>query len=90
MKHLTSLPCLAAGLVWLATVTPAVQAAQSAGQHSEPIPMAELGAKAGAQYQGDGLSVAPTPEGALRVSEAGRAGHARRIVAGLDRGAAER
>jgi hypothetical protein len=64
MKHLTSLPCLAAGLVWLATVTPAVQAAQSAGHHSEPIPVAELGAKAGAQYQGDGLSVAPTPEGA--------------------------
>ena len=26
--------------------------------------MSELGAKAGAQYQGDGLSVAPTPEGA--------------------------
>ena len=38
--------------------------AQSVNQSSEPIPMSEVGAKAGAQYHGDGLSVAPTPEGA--------------------------
>jgi len=64
MKHLASLPYLAASLVWLATMIPAVRAAQSASQSSEPIPVSELGAKAGAQYQGDGLSVAATPEGA--------------------------
>ena len=63
MKHLPSIPCLVAGLAWLSAVTPAA-CAQSPGQSSEPIPVAELGAKAGAQYQGDGLSVAPTPEGA--------------------------
>lgn len=46
-----------------AALTPAVPA-QSHSQSSEPIPLSELGAKAGAQYQGDGLSVVPTPEGA--------------------------
>ena len=63
MKHLVFLPGLSAGLVWLATLTPLV-AAQSLRQASAPIPVAELGAKAGAQYRGDGLSVSPTPEGA--------------------------
>jgi hypothetical protein len=61
-KNLTSLPWLAAGLVCLASV-PAV-GAQSPRQSSEAIPVSELGAKAGAQYQGDGLSVTPTPKGA--------------------------
>jgi hypothetical protein len=64
MKHLTSLPYLVAGLVSLAMLTPAGLAAQSTTQVSTPIPLSELGAKAGVQYQGDGLSVAPTPEGA--------------------------
>ena len=63
MNPLTAVHCLVAGLVWLAALTPAVHA-QSASQPSEPIPVSQLGAKAGAQYQGDGLSVAPTPEGA--------------------------
>ena len=31
---------------------------------SEPIPMAQIGAVAGKQYQGEGLSVAATPQGA--------------------------
>ena len=62
MKYSSSLPCLVAGSVWLATMTPA-GFAQSTGQSLEPIPVSELGAKAGAQYQGDGLSVTPTPEG---------------------------
>jgi len=31
---------------------------------SAPIPLAELGAKVGAQYQGDGLAIQPTPDGA--------------------------
>src|SRR6266496_3358792 len=35
-----------------------------AGQTNAPIPFAEIAAKAGAQYQGDGLSVLPSPEGA--------------------------
>src|SRR5439155_9767242 len=34
------------------------------GQTDAPIPFAEIAAKAGAQYQGDGLSVLPSPEGA--------------------------
>ena len=33
-------------------------------QTDAPIPFAEIAAKAGAQYQGDGLSVLPSPEGA--------------------------
>src|ERR1035441_6684190 len=64
MKHLTSLPYLAAGLVSLTRLTPAGLAAQSASQTFAPIPVSELGTKAGARYQGDGLSVAATPEGA--------------------------
>ena len=64
MKHLTPLPCLVAGLAWLSAVTPAVRAAASAREPSKPIPVAELGEKISAQYQGEGLSVMPTPEGA--------------------------
>ena len=63
MKQLTCLLYLTAGLVWLARMTPAVFA-QPPSQSSEPLPMSELGAKAAAQYQGDGLCVVPTPEGA--------------------------
>jgi hypothetical protein len=63
MKYLAPLHCLVAGLLWLVTLTFAVSA-QSANQSSEPIPVAKLGASAGAQYHGDGLSVTPTPEGA--------------------------
>ena len=63
MKHLASHPGLVASLVWLAALPPTVPA-QSSSPASAPIPLAELGAKAGAQYHGDGLSVTPTPEGA--------------------------
>jgi hypothetical protein len=49
MKHLAPLPGLVAGLVWLAALTPTVPA-QSRSQSSEPVPVAELGANAGAQY----------------------------------------
>ncbi|MEK7706517.1 MAG: hypothetical protein AAB380_00770, partial [Verrucomicrobiota bacterium] len=63
MKHLAFLPGLAASLVWLAALTPAVRA-ESVRPSSGPIPASELGAKAGVQYHGDGLSVTPTPEGA--------------------------
>src|SRR5258708_7156738 len=38
--------------------------APAARQTGRPIPFSELGASVGAQYQGDDLSVAPTPEGA--------------------------
>ncbi len=38
--------------------------ALSRSQSSEPIPAAKLGAIAGAQYRGDGLSVVPEPDGA--------------------------
>ena len=37
---------------------------QRAANKSEPIPLDQLGAAAGKQYQGDGLSVTATPEGA--------------------------
>jgi hypothetical protein len=46
MKPFTSLYCVVAGLVWLATMTPAVRA-QFASQSAEPIPLSELGAKDG-------------------------------------------
>ncbi|MEO0017428.1 MAG: hypothetical protein RLZZ522_711 [Verrucomicrobiota bacterium] len=61
--RLPSLPCLAASLIWLATPTPMLLAL-SPSQPAAPIPVAELGVQAGAQYHGDGLSVTPTPEGA--------------------------
>ena len=38
--------------------------AASAANQSAPIPMDQLGAVAGKQYQGDGLSVIATPDGA--------------------------
>src|ERR1043166_2330790 len=63
MKRFTSHSGLVAVSVWLAALTPTVPA-QSSNQPPEPIPISELGAKAGAQYRGDGLSVSPTPGGA--------------------------
>ena len=47
----------------------AAQDVPKSSQTGAPISMAELSAKVGAQCQGDGLSVSPTPEGAqLRCS----------------------
>jgi hypothetical protein len=63
MKKLTPHQCLVAGFLCLVTLT-LTAPAQSVNQPSEPIPESELGARAGAQYQGDGLSVVPLPEGA--------------------------
>ena len=63
MKHFPSISCLVAGLAWLSAVTPAA-CAQSPGQSSKSIPVVELGARASAQYQGDGLCVMATPQGA--------------------------
>ena len=63
MKHLAALLALVASLVWLAPLTPGVSA-ESAGPSSESIPVSELGAKAGAQYHGDGVSVMRTSDGA--------------------------
>src|SRR3954453_16369441 len=60
MKHLAS---VSVGIVCLAVMAPSF-AAQTQLQSSAPIPAAQLGAKAGAQYQGDGLSVRATPAGA--------------------------
>jgi hypothetical protein len=62
----TVLPALLAFALLFAACT-AVCAAQSpatAPAKSDPIPMDQIGAVAGKQYQGDGLSVAATPEGA--------------------------
>ena len=42
----------------------AAQSPAAAPARSEPIPMDQIGAVAGKQYQGDGLSVTATPEGA--------------------------
>ena len=36
----------------------------ASGRAGTPVPFAEVGAKAGAQYHGDGLSVLATPQGA--------------------------
>ena len=63
MKNSTCRLSLTIGLIWLITLARAVLA-QPPSQSSEAIPVAELGAKAGAQYHGDGLSVMPTPDGA--------------------------
>ncbi len=63
MKPIRSLRFLVVSVLWL-TVMAVAANAESAGQSSALIPLSELGAKAGAQYQGDGLSVVPTPEGA--------------------------
>lgn len=54
---------LVAGLVCPATVTLAL-GVQSCRRPSELTTLSQLGATVGAQYHGDGLSVAPTPEGA--------------------------
>ena len=50
-------------LVWL-TMLSSAWCTGYVSQTPPPISVAELGAKAGAQYQGDGLSVVATPEGA--------------------------
>ena len=63
MKRLPLNFPLTAGLVWLITLSSALRAA-SVSQTPELISVSELGAKAGVQYQGDGLSVVATPEGA--------------------------
>ena len=53
--------------VWLAALSAGAQSPRDnspAANPSAPIPMDQLGAVAGKQYQGDGLSVAATPDGA--------------------------
>ncbi len=52
--------------IFLAAFTPSAArpAPGGAPAKSEPIPMGQIGAVAGKQYQGDGLSMAATPEGA--------------------------
>src|SRR5437773_9149924 len=61
MKHLAS---VAAGIFVCLTVPAPNLSGQTRIQSSEPRPVAQLGAKAGAQYHGDGLSVLATPQGA--------------------------
>ena len=63
MKHLALNVPLTTGLVWLNTLASA-WCAGPVSQIPEPISAHELGAKTGAQYQGDGLSVVATPDGA--------------------------
>jgi len=64
MKPPVSLLGLLMSLFGLAPLTTTTMRAESSGQSRTPIPFSELGTKAGAQYQGDGLSVTRTPEGA--------------------------
>ena len=63
MKHIASVTCLVVGIVGLAITAPSAFA-EASQQSSAPIPMDQLGAVAGKQYQGDGLSVIATPDGA--------------------------
>ena len=63
MNTISRQTLLVAGLAWLAALASGVSA-EPANQSAKPIPVSELGAKAGAQYNGDGLSVSPTPDGA--------------------------
>ena len=60
LTHLTAAALLAVQPL----LTQAVLGASPAGKQTEPIPMDQLGAAAGKQYQGDGLSVTATPAGA--------------------------
>ncbi len=53
----------AAGLIGLTLLASPLRV-QCAVHPAAPIDCAELGARAGEQYKGDGLSVVPTPEGA--------------------------
>jgi len=57
-----ALAALVAGQLLAAQTQP--PASPAAGK-SEPIPLSQLGAVAGKQYHGDGLSVSATPDGAL-------------------------
>src|SRR5215471_4430217 len=51
--------------LWLAPSSNAANASpRPDGQTNTPIPWNQIGAKAGADYQGDGLSVTPTADGA--------------------------
>ena len=63
MKHHAAISALVASITALAALTPAARG-ECANLASPAIPVTELGATAGAQYHGDGLSVTPTPEGA--------------------------
>src|SRR5262245_3135071 len=69
-KHSPSLPFQAGlgaftALTLIICAMPAVAEDVPGVAHTNaPTPFAEIGAKAGAQYQGDGLSVLPAPEGA--------------------------
>jgi hypothetical protein len=62
----TGMSALLALVLFLAAATAiaAGPAPAGAAAKSEPIPRDQIGAVAGTQYQGDGLSVAATPEGA--------------------------
>jgi len=53
-----------AAAAWLAAVPAGAQPPLDTANQSAPIPMDQLGAVAGKQYQGDGLSLAATPDGA--------------------------
>jgi hypothetical protein len=53
-----------AAAAWLRAVPAEAQPPLDAANKSAPIPKDQLGAVAGKQYQGDGLSVAATPDGA--------------------------
>jgi hypothetical protein len=59
MSALLALPLLLA-----AFTAGGARSSLGAPSKSEPIPMDQIGALAGKQYQGDGLSVVATPEGA--------------------------
>ena len=54
---------VALGVGWSLSLAPAADSADAAPARTS-IPWSQLGAKAGADYQGDGLAVRPTAEGA--------------------------
>src|SRR5438094_7532183 len=60
-----ALPAFYAALIFIVQANDAPRPANAAApKSSAPIPWSQLGAKAGADYQGDGLAVIPTPAGA--------------------------
>src|SRR4051812_46604456 len=63
MKHCSFFSCLVVRFVGFTALTVTVTA-QPSSRSLGAISLSDLGAKAGAQYQGEGLSVARTPGGA--------------------------
>ena len=55
------------GLLWPGVASASASDLPANGSTNQPIPWAEVGARATAQYSGDGLAVTPTADGTVRL-----------------------